>query len=251
MGGAHDGVYLVVEGEHRVLRRILLGAGHNHAVEEGNVLGACHLVVAVGIAQGKDVIVARGNVAKRELPKAVGAAHALQRQRGERRVVEVAVKAHEHVAHGLQVAGTQHDARHLQRVHMVAGGEGKAKAVEHVGLVVVFDGVGEVYHIGGAWQEVFLKLHSDFLALSPDGGLLFRGGRHHHAGGLVLDVDNLVEVDLHLLALEVHRSRRGIAAQHHRRGVVARTALGVANVGARSHRHRHQQQHRHVICKPQ
>ena len=66
----------VVKGEYCVLRRELTGARHYYLVEECHILGAHHLVVAVYIAQGKYVVVARRHVAQRELAAAVGTAHA-------------------------------------------------------------------------------------------------------------------------------------------------------------------------------
>ena len=153
------------------------------------------------------------------------------------------MQAHYHAFHRLQVAGAQHHAAHLQRVEARAGREGEAEAVEHVALVVVFDGVGEVNHVGGVRLQVVLELDGDFLALGADDGLLLRGRRHYHAGGLVLDVDYLVKLQLHLLALEIDGARDGVAAQHHGRRVVARAALGRAYVGTRHCHQRHERQH--------
>ena len=74
----HYGVDALVKGENRVLRREFTRAGNNHLVEESDILGAHHLVVAIHVAQSEDVILAGSYVAQGELATAVGAAHAVE-----------------------------------------------------------------------------------------------------------------------------------------------------------------------------
>lgn len=203
MGAGGDRVDAVVIGEDCVLGGVLAGRGHDDLVQEGDVLGARHAVVTVHVAQGKHVVTAGLEVADRELAAVVGAAHALQRNMGERGVVQIAVQADDDMLHGLQVVGPQHDARDRQRVDHVACREGKRVAVHLVALVVVLDGIGEVDDIGCVLLQRLAELDGDLLAHRADHGHGLGRWRHDDLLLLVLEVDDFVKGDLHLLPLEV------------------------------------------------
>ena len=232
VAGKHR-VDAAVEGEHRVLRGEAGHTRHHNAVDEGIVLVAAHHVVVVEVVECKHVVAPRLEVANGELALVVGAAYALKGHSGEGRVGQVALQAHYHTLHGLEVAGPQHDARHLQRVDAVARREGKAVVLEAVSLVIVADGITEVDGIGGVGQQRVVKVHGHSLAQALDGGLIFLGWRHHHLLLLVVEGYHLVEVDFHLVALEIDGTGFGIALGHCRRRVVARATLGRANAGTR------------------
>ena len=205
MGGLHHRVDATVIGEDRVLGGEFAGSGHNEFIQEGDVLGAGHAVVAVNIIERKHMICARLEVAQGEHTLVIGAAHALQRQAGECAIIEVAVYSHDHVLHRLQVIGPQHDARHGQRVDGLACRESKGVAIELVALVVVFDSVRKVDNIGGVFLQRVTELHRHFLAHRADERLCLRGRRNDDLFLLVLEVNDLIKRDFHLVALEVER----------------------------------------------
>ena len=238
-GGVHR-VHLVVEGENGVLRGKLAGAGHNHLVEEGKVLGARHAVIAVDIVQREDVVTPGLEVAQGELSLVIGAADTVKGQLGESRIVEIAVKAHDDVLHGLQVACTQRDAAHGQRVDGVAGGEGESVAFQRIAFVEILDGVGEVDAIGGVGNQRVAKFHSHLFPLSPHHGHLTLNGRDNHFFLLVFQGDVLVEGDFHFVALDTQGALLGRGLDNTGWGIVHRAALGRADSGTRPHEQSHE-----------
>ena len=246
MGRRHHSVNAAVIGEHGVLRCVFAGRGHYNLIQEGDVLGARHAVVAVHVIQGKHVVTARLEVAQGELAAVVGAAHALQRQVGERGVVQVAVQADDDVLHRLQVIGPEHDTRYGKGVNLIACRECEGIAVQLVALVVVLDGVREVDDIGRVLLEGVAEFHRYLLAHSAD--------ERHGAWGrgdddlllLVLEVDDFVKGDFHLVALEIECTGGWRGLDDLWWCVVTRTALGRPDAGTRREQNAHSCRHQPV-----
>ena len=159
------------------------------------------------------------------------------------------MQADDDVLHRLQVLGPQDDARHGQRVNLVACRERKGVAVQLVALVVVFDSVREVDDVGGVFFQGVTELHRHLLAHGAD--------EWHRAWGrgdddlllLVLQVDDFVKGDFHLVALEVKRPGRWRRLDDLRRRIVTRSALRRPDTGTGHEQQPHDHSHQ-PICPP-
>ena len=63
VSGCRHGIHTTVEGEDCVLGSVFADRGHDDAVQEGDVLGARHVVVAVHVVEGEHVVTSRLEVA--------------------------------------------------------------------------------------------------------------------------------------------------------------------------------------------
>ena len=243
----HDGVDFAVELKYGVGGFALVARGDDNLVDKSHVLVARESVVAVHIFQSEEMIAARLHIADGELTVIVGSSDASERDGRESRVVEVLVNAHYYALHRFQVTCAEHNARHLKRIDAVAGGESESKVVERIALVVVLNSVGKVDAIGGVRQQRVAEFYRNAFAVSADDGHIFLCRRHHHLGGLVLELDILVEIDGNLAAAEVELVGFRVAAHIHGRSFVARSTRGTPDVGAR-HEHRSYQCQEDEIC---
>ena len=169
----------------------------------------------------------------------ISAANAFQRQTGECGVVQIAVQTHDNVLHGLQVIGPQHHTRHGHSVDGLACRESKSIAIQLVALVVVFNRVGEVDDISGILLQRVTELHGHFFAHCSDERLGLWCRRNDNLFLLVLEVNDLVKGDFHLVAFEIDGSWLGRCLHHLRRRIITRTAFGRPDTGTCHQQHAH------------
>ena len=116
---------------------------------------------------------------------------------------------------------------------MVARGEGEGKVIQRVALVVVLDGVREVYRISGIGLQRVHQVDDDALAAGLDFGLLHLRGRNHHLLAGVLQLDVFVKLYAHPVVVIAQGTRLGRTAQEHRGIYVNRAALYTSHAGTR------------------
>ena len=195
------------------------------------------------------MITARLEVAQSEFSAVVSATHTLQRHMGERRVVKIAVQTHDDVLHRFQVLGPQHDTRHRQGIDLITRRESERVTVQLITLVIVLNGIREVDDIGRILLQFVTELNGHLLAHRADERLRFGSRRDDDFLLLILEVDELIKDDFHLVALKVECTRFGRRFHHLRRRVIAWSALGRPDAGTRHEQQSHDHRH-NPICPP-
>ena len=133
------------------------GGGHDESVGKGEVFAGLVEVVAADVVEGIEAIGARADIVDGEIAFFVAAADARERQGGEGGIVEVAVDADHNIGDGVEVLGVEYDARYLERVDVIAGGEREDIVAEGGLLIVVADSGSEIDGVGGGILQVLLE----------------------------------------------------------------------------------------------
>ena len=226
-GGDVQGV-----GPRGILTDILLEGRLDEVVVEGQHLTLLiEAVVAVCILQSIDMVFAGSHTFYDKVAVSIGARYAQHGFGLESRVGKVAVEAHKDAFDRLQVRSLHDIARHLQRVDMVAGGEGIGIVAQGIALVVVADGIGEVDGVGGVGFQGVLQSHRDALALSFYLRCLYLRRRDDDILGGVVDGDVFVEVDDNLLLFDIGSPLGRLSADDMGRGLIIPSPVGTAHTG--------------------
>ena len=213
------------------------------------------LVVAVLILQGVDAIVAWCHTTYYEVSARVGTSHTQHRFLDEARVFHLAIQSYEYSLDWFEIVCLHHVSRHLESVDVVAGREAVGVIAQGIALVVVADGIGEVDGVGGVGFQRVLQLHLYLLAGRLYFGLLQLRWRHHNLLGGVVELDELVEVDVHLICRHVHTTIGRRCTNHTWRSLVIPSAIWATHTGTRSEK---EQEHKrkqkpympYIPCKP-
>ena len=221
-----------------VLSDVGLRRGHDDVVAEGYLLALLREdVVAIGLLQGIDTVLARSDTFHLEAPGGVGARYSEHGCGGECRVAQVVVESHENAFHWLQVLCLEHVACHLHGVDGRTGGETEGVVAHGVALVVVGDGIGEIDGVGGVGAERVVELYGDAPACSLYLGSLQLGWRDDHFLRGVVEFDELVEEDGDVVGVDVCRPVFGYGADNTGWGFVIPPPVGLPHAGAARESH--------------
>ena len=141
------------------------------------------------------------------------------------------IETNEDALDRLQIGCLQHIASHLQRVDMVARGEGESVVAERIALVVVGNGIRKVNGISGVVLQRILQLNGDALALPLDFRLFQLWRRHDHLLRRIVELDVLVEKDGNFLPIEARCLVLWLRTEDFRRVFVIPSAVGLAHTG--------------------
>ena len=193
-------------------------------------------IIAIGIFQRVAAIGARCHTLDDEVAPAVGATHTQHGQCTKSTVGQVGIQAHQSPFDGFQILGTDHVARHLHRINMVARREAIRVVAQRIALVIIGDGIAEVDGIRDIRLQRVYEFHVDKFARGFNFGCLQLGGRHDDILGSVFYLDKLIKLDSHSFSLHIRGAvgRRG--TNHPRRRLVIPTAVGIAHAGT-AHEH--------------
>ena len=217
-------------GPYRVLTRVGLKRRLNDVVVERQHLTLLiEHVVTVSILQRIDMIFSRCNALNGEVSARVGLRHTQHRLLLKSRIGEIVVQSHEDTLHRFQVLSTDHIARHLQRIDVIARRERISIVTEWVTFIVITDGTGKVDGVRSIGLERVGELHSDTLAFAFNLWSLQLWGRHHDILRGIVYLDKLTEVDIYLLLVDIRRTISGISADDLRRSLVVPAAVRVAH----------------------
>ena len=218
----------------RVLPDIRLESRCDRLMIEGNHLALLGIaIVTVSVLEGVDAVRAGGYTTYDEVAAGVSARHTHHGSLLKCAVLHVAVQSHENTFDGFQIVGFEHVTGHFERVDMVAGGETVGVVAQRVALVVVRDGIGEVDGVGGVGFQRVHQLHADALALSLDLWRLKLWRRYDDVLSRVVDGDELIKVDVYVLAVHVGGMVSRSGTDHFRRCLIVPSSIGLSHAGAR------------------
>ena len=218
----------------RVLSDIGLECRCDRLMVEGNHLALLSItIVTVSVFEGVDAVRAGGYSTYDKVSAGVSARHAHHGSLLKCTVLHVAVQPHENAFDRLQIVGFKHVTGHFERIDMVAGGETIGIVAQRIALVVVRDGVGEVYRVGSVGFQRVHKLHADALALSLDLGRLKLWRRYNHVLCRVADGDELIKVDVYVLAVHIGGMVVRIGTDHFRWCLIVPATIGLSHAGTR------------------
>ena len=134
--------------------------------------------------------------------------------------------------HRFEVLCIQQDSRHLERIDHVSGRESEREVLEHVLLVIVRYGIGEVDRIGCIGFQRIFQLDHRLLAGRTNNRQLHLGRSDNHILRRLLDLDQLVEQDLDLFTCIINLVRNRRTAYELGRHLIVRPSVRTTDIGA-------------------
>ncbi len=129
------------------------------------------------------------DIADCELPFVVRPGSAGERELYECGIFQVVVQADRDAGHRFKVLGIQQNPRYFKRVDYFSGRESEREVFEHVFLIIVGDGIGEVDRIGRVGFQAVFKFDNGFLSGCADDRQLQLGRCDNHILRRFLDLD--------------------------------------------------------------
>ena len=120
--------------------------------------------VVVHILQSIGPVGTRGDTLHHKVASTIGTGDTQHRLGLESRIRQVVVESYHDALHRLQVRGIKHIACHLEGVDALTCGEGEGVRPHRIALVIVADGIAEVYGVGGVLLQRVLQLYHHLLS---------------------------------------------------------------------------------------
>ena len=218
----------------RILTGRQLERGDDQGIVKSDLLpGLTVLIGAHHILQGIDPIGPRGHITNRKLSLVVrtGSTDKWDRRKGG--ILQIRMHTDRNTRHRLQILGVQQDSGHLHTVDGFAGREREGIILQYILLIIIGDRIGKVYRIGRILLQRIHQLDDRLPAVRPDNGLLHLGWSDDHVLGRLIDLDQLIKNNLHLLSLIVYLVRQRRTAYELRRGLIIRPSVRRGYIRAR------------------
>ena len=151
-----------------------------------------------------------GHITNRKLSLVVrtGSTDKWDRRKGG--ILQIRMHTDRNTRHRLQILGVQQDSGHLHTVDGFAGREREGIILQYILLIIIGDRIGKVYRIGRILLQRIHQLDDRLPAVRPDNGLLHLGWSDDHVLGRLIDLDQLIKNNLHLLSLIVYLVSNGV-----------------------------------------
>ena len=114
------------------------------------------MIVIVKILQRIDSVFARSNTLDDKTSITVSTSDTHQGLLAENGVRQIIIQSDRNTLDGLQIAGINDIACHLEGINLLTGREGKGIVAHRISLVIVRNGIAEVNGIGGIGLQAVL-----------------------------------------------------------------------------------------------
>ncbi|OAV73973.1 hypothetical protein Barb7_02610 [Bacteroidales bacterium Barb7] len=135
--------------------------------------------------------------------------------------------------HRLQVSGIQQQTGHFQRVNHIAGRECKGEILQHILLIIINNGIGEVNRIGGILFQRIPQLHRYARTDSLNNRHLQLWRRDNHILRRLLQLHQLVKQEHHFLPFIIKLIGKRVTARQAGRLFIIRPAVRIPDARAR------------------
>ena len=213
-----------------ILTSVWLGIGRVGLMRESyhlTLLG--EHIVSIHILQGIDTILTRGYTTNAEMTATIRAGNAEQRFCAESRVGQIGIKTYADALDRLEIRSIYHIARHLEGINLFARREGIGIITQWVVFIVICNSITEVNRISGVGYQRVLQLYHDLLSRCLDFRHLQLWRRNNDILRGVSQLDELIEIDGHLLRSHIGSLLCRCTIKHTRRIVVIPSTIRLSH----------------------
>ena len=197
--------------------RILTGSRNERRNDNGIreshhlTLGIEH-VILIAVLQGINAVLARCNPTNGESSATVSARYTVEWFSHKSAVAQVLVKPYLNALDRFQIRSLQHCARNLHGIDSCTGRERIGEITHRIPFVVVYNGIRKVDGISSRILQCIYQFHDHFLSHHLEFWLVQLRRRNNHLFRCLLQLDELIELQLYLLVLDIHRMHSRIAS---------------------------------------
>ena len=216
-----------------ILTNVWLGIGQIGLMRESYHLTLLvEHVVTIHILQGIDTIFTRGYTTNTEMASTIRTGNAEQGFGTESRVGQIGIKTYADALDRLEVGSINHITRHLEGINLLTRREGIGIITQRVVFVVICNSITEVNRISGVGYQRVLQLYHYLLSRCFDFRHLQLWRRNNDILRGVSQLDELIEIDGHLLRSHIGSLLCRCTIKHTRRIVVIPSTIRLSHSGA-------------------